>query len=146
MADDRAGVIWLDFNGVTRQTIIQSLAGAAAIWTAAQACSLAQIQATWESPLGPAVGTQINGNYQSNKMSATLQFQTAAGSIVRLTLPAPNRVVFMPDGTTIDPTNPNIAALIAACIGSLSDGAGNAAVSYLGGTLDPARNDLPPVG
>jgi len=146
VTDSTAAVIWKDANGVTRQTVIRSLAGASAIWTAAQAASLAEVLQTWESPLGPTVGAAATGNYQSNKMAASLTFQTASGSILRLTLPAPSLSVFLADGVTIDPANALITALVATCIGSLSDGAGNVAIGYLGGVLDPGRNDLPPVG
>lgn len=141
----RASVIWLDFNGVTRQTIVTSAAGAGAIWAAAQAASQAQVQMTWESALGAPVGAATAGNYQSNKMSAQLVFQTAAGSNLRLTIPAPSLGIFLADGQTVDPANALVLAIVASCIGSLSDAAGNVAVTFVGGTLQPGRDDLPPI-
>lgn len=143
----RASVIWLDFNGVTRQTIITSddTMGLGTVWVAAQACSRAQIQTTWASDLGAQVGAATTGNYQSCKMAARLNFQTGAGTIVALTIPAPSSAIFLADGITVDPANADVATLLAACIGVLSDPSGSLAVSFVGGTLMPSRNDLPPI-
>lgn len=143
----RASVIWLDYNGVTRQTIITGadLLGLGTIWVKAQACSRAQVETTWAQDLGAAVGAATTGNYQSNKMAARLLFETASGSILSLTIPAPDIAIFKADGVTIDPTNADIVALIAACIGELSDTSGAVATSFLGGALAPGRNDLPPI-
>lgn len=145
MSDKRASVIWLDYNGVTRQTIISSLTGAGSIWAAVQACSNAEVLTSWESVLGNIVGAATAANYQSVKMSAQLVFSTASGSLLRLTIPAPSLSCFLADGVTIDPTNAAIAAVITAAVGSLTDGAGNTAAAYVAGTLQPTRNDLPPI-
>lgn len=145
MPDKRASVIWLDFNGVTRQTILSSLTGAGAVWAAVQACSRAQVLTSWESPLGATVGAAANASYQSVKVSAQLTFQTASGSLLRLTVPAPLLTIMLADGQTVNPADPLVAAVIAAAVGTLTDGSGNAAVSYVSGILQPTRNDLPPV-
>lgn len=145
MADQRGSYIWIDANGVTRQTILTTLAGGAAIAAAIQAASQAGLETSWESVLGAPVGAAAVGNYQSVKMAAQLTYQTATGSILKVTLPAPAIGVFLADKRTIDPANALVIALNAAVIGALSDGAGNAAVSYLGGLLQPSRNDLPPI-
>lgn len=146
MADKAASVIWLDANGVTRQTILKSLTGAGAIWAACQAASNAEVQTTWESVLGATVGSTTVANYQSNKMSCRLIYQTASGGSLYITLPAPQLGIFLSDGVTVDPANGLVIAINTAAIGLLSDGAGNVAVSYVGGLLNPSRNDLPPVG
>lgn len=145
MADKRASVIWLDFNGITRQTILSSLTGAGAIWAAAQGLSRAQILTSWESVLGNTVGAAANASYQSVKIAASMQFDTAAGTILRLTVPAPRLTSMLADGHTLNPADPLVAAVIAAAIGQLTDGAGNPAVSYRGGVMLPGRDDLPPV-
>ena len=145
MTATRASVIWEDFNGVTRQTIVTSAAGAGAIWTAVKAASQAAVQTTWESLLGAGVGSAAAGTYQSNKVSAQLTFQTASGSLLRLTIPAPSVGIFLADRQTVDPANALVIAIVAAAIGSLSDEAGNVAVSYVAGVLQPGRDDLPPV-
>ena len=141
----RASVIWADVNGVTRQTIITSNTGAGGIWVAVQAASQAQVSTSWESTMGIAVGTAAVGNYQSNKMSAQLTFQTASGSLLRVTVPAPSIGIFLADHQTVDPGNALVTAIVAACIGNLSDAAGNPATSYVGGVLQPGRDDLPPI-
>jgi hypothetical protein len=74
-----------------------------------------------------------------------LVFQTAAGTLVRLTIPAPKQAIFMADGITVDPAA--IAAVVAACVGEMSDLAGNPVVAYIGGTLQPTPStDLTPIG
>lgn len=146
MADKTASVIWLDFNGVTRQTVLKSLTGAGAIWAAAQAASAAQVEKSWESVTGTSVGTATNTLYQSVKQSARLIYQTASGSNLYVTIPAPLRSIFLADGVTVDPSNALVLAVNAAAIGSLSDGGGSTAAVYIGGLLNPSRNDLPPIG
>jgi len=142
---DRASVIWGDANGVTRQTIITTSTGAGTIWAAVQAASQAGINTTWESALGAPVGTSATGSYQSVKVSAQLTFQTASGSFLRLTIPAPSVGIFLADHETVDPANLSVIAIVAACIGTLSDAGGNVAVLFVGGVLQPGRDDLPPV-
>jgi hypothetical protein len=141
----RASVIWLDFNGVSRQTIITSTTGAGAIWAAVQAASQAQVEMSWESVLGASVGTPAAGNYQSAKMAAQLTYQTGSGAILRLTVPAPSLGIFLADGETVDPSTALVIAINTAAIGLLSDVSGNTAVTYVGGVLQPSRNDLPPI-
>jgi len=144
MAQKRASVIWQDFNGITRQTILTSLTGAGAIWAAVQAASQAQAQTSWESVLGAPVGSSAAGTYQSVKSSAQLLYQTGSGAQLKLTIPAPSIGIFLADRQTIDPANALIIAINAAAIGLLSDAAGNAATTFIGGTLQPGRDDLPP--
>lgn len=140
----RASVIWQDFNGITRQTIITSASGGGAVWAAVQAASQSGVQTSWESSLGAPVGTPATGAYQSVRSAAQLTFQTASGDLLRLTVPAPSLGIFMADSQTVDPANALVIAIVAACVGTLSDAAGNTAVSYVGGVLQPGRNDLPP--
>ena len=133
MPDKAASLIWIDVNGRTRQTIIKTLSGSAGIQSAAIALTLPQLLTTWESFLSGSTASASAGTYQSVADAASLRFQTAMGSILRLTVPGPNLSVFLADQVTIDPTNALIGALVSACIGSLSDGAGNPAVTFLGG-------------
>jgi hypothetical protein len=44
----------------------------------------------------------------------------------------------------VDPAQ--VAAIITACIGNLSDGAGNTAAEFVAGYLAPTANDLTPIG
>lgn len=138
----RLYAIWLDFNGVTRQTVLNSTASAAAVLTALQAKSEAEVLNYVESALSTPIGVAAAAQYQSVKSAATLLFQTGAGTIVRVTIPAPAVGIFLADQQTVDPAQ--VAAIIAAAVGTLTDISGNVVTSYLGGTLEPARNDLPP--
>lgn len=133
MTDFASSVVWIDVNGRTRQTIIQTLTGAAPITTVMQSFQLASIQRLWESAMVIPGTPPSAGNYQSNSSAAELLFQTGAGTIVRLVVPAPGISVFKADGVTIDPANVNIIALVAACTGLMTDGNGNAVTGYLGG-------------
>lgn len=145
MADMRASLIWQDASGLMRQTVITTLAGSSAIRSALAGTTNAAFHTYWESALAALSGAAVNANYQSVKIAASLTYTTASGSILRLTIPSPSLSIFLPDKVTIDPSNASIVALNAAVIGSLSDGSGNAAIGYLGGTVQPARNDLPAV-
>jgi len=143
MPDKVASVVWIDANGRTRQTIIRTLAGAAAIVGAAEAASNAVQQDLWESFAAGGIGVPVAATYQAVADAADMLYQTASGSVLRLTVPAAQLGIFKADKVTVDPTNPLVTALNAAVIGSLSDGAGNPAAVYLGGRyLRGSRTDL----
>lgn len=146
----RAFLIWRDYNGITRQTVLTTVAGSAGIQAVLQPCSWAQIYQGVESAIAGPLGVPVAEPYQSVKTSVQLTFQTAAGSILKVTIPAPilssggvPTGFFLADDMTVDPTNAFASALISACIGSLSDAAGNTAAVYIGGTFQPGRSDLP---
>lgn len=140
----RMYAIWDDANGVSRQTVLNSTAGALAAITAVTAVSNARVLYYVESALSTPIGVAVTNPYQSVKSSATLYFQTGVGTIVRVTVVAPQLSLFLADQQTVDPVA--AAPLIAAVVGSVTDVAGNVVTSYLGGLLDPGRNDLPPTG
>jgi len=139
MVDTAASLVWLDASGRTRQTIVKTLAGAVALEGFLQAASLATLNTTWESVMTINPTAASAGTYQNTGDSARLAFQTAAGNIVRLTLPAPTIAIFLADRITVDPANTLVIAIVAAAIGSLTDGSGNAVVSFLGGYYDRSR-------
>lgn len=144
MADKAASLVWIDANGRTRQTIIKTLTGVGSgISTSLAAASTGAIQSAWEGTFTVTGAVPAGGLYQAMADAASLQFQTAAGNILRVTLPAPLLGIFKPDKVTVDPTNALVLSIIGACVGDLSDGAGHAAVSYLGGVyLRGSRTDL----
>lgn len=112
--------------------------------TAAQAVSNAEILSEVESALVGPVGGAVAGAFQSVKSAASLIFQTGVGTLVRLTIPSPQSGIFLADQQTVDPTM--VTAVIASAIGSLADSNGNVVTSYVGGILEPSRNDLPATG
>lgn len=139
MADTWTSAVWIDFNGRSRQTIVKTTGGLAPVIPSLQAASLAALAQFWESPLVMSTATSTPGTYQTVGDTARLLFQTTAGTIVRITLPAPNLSIFMADGITVDPTNPLVAAIIAAVIANCTDGSGHACVAYVGGNYDRSK-------
>lgn len=146
MSDRIVGAVWQDFTGRTRLTIIKATTNPCSILNLTQALSNAFVLYNWDSSIDGSIGGTTAAQYQAVSQNCQLMFQTAAGTIIRLTLPAPSATILKADLKTVDPTNAGVAALIAAAVGNLSDGSGNAAVAYLGGVLQPDRNDLSPIG
>lgn len=145
----RAYVIWADANGVTRQTVINTNAGVAGVLAQLQPLSWAQVFNYTDAALLGPLGLPAMHAYQSVRSAVALEFQTSAGTIVKITLPSPVLTgavnptgIFLADQQTVDPAQ--IAALIAAVTGSVTDPAGNLVTSFVGGYLTPGRNDLPP--
>lgn len=144
VTDQARGIVWADATGRTRLTIVKSVGSSSAIEVALQGASQAGVLYDWASAMGVAIGTAAAAQYQAANQTAQLLFTTAAGSLIYLTLPAPQIGIFLADGKTIDATT--IPALIAACIGTLSDGAGNVATAFIAGNLTASKNDLTPIG
>lgn len=148
MAVQKATVIWTDFNGVNRQTTLTTVSGAAPIIAALQANSWAQVLQWWQSGVLGPTGLAAPHSYQSVRSAVSLNFQSSAGGLLRVTLPSPQLLgavnptgIFLADQRTVDSTQ--IPGIIAACIGNLSDDGSNTAVAYISGILQPGRNDLP---
>lgn len=132
MAQDMQSVIWVDANGFTRLTTFNNDGNPALVNAEMVAVSNADHERAWDGPLvvssSPAVTAAV---YQSVQDAAILSFQDSAGSIVKITLPAPQLGIFAADLQTVDPTQ--IASLIAAVIAHVLSNAGLPVVSYLGG-------------
>jgi hypothetical protein len=144
MSDRAVGAVWADFTGRTRLTIIKAATNPCTILTKLQGHSNAGVLYNWDGPLDAAIGTSTAAIFQAANQAATLVFETGVGSLLRVTLPAPDASIFLPDGKTVDAAA--IADVIAACVGELSDGAGNVATGFVGGFLAPTANDLTPIG
>lgn len=139
-----AGAVWSDFLGRSRLTIVRASTNPCGILTATQAVSNASILYNWDGPLDPGIGVATSAVYEGVQQWVGLLFQTAAGTTIRLTLPAPQLGILQADKQSVNPSS--IAALIAACLGELADPSGNVATTYLGGILQPDRSDLNPIG
>jgi len=144
MADRAAGAVWADVTGRTRLTIIKAATTPCTILTALQAKSNCGVLYNWDGDIDDGPGTATAAVYQAANSAAVLVFQTGSGSVLRLTLPAPDSSIFLADGSTVDPAQ--VAGIVAACIGNLSDGAGNTAATFVAGYLAPTANDLTPIG
>jgi hypothetical protein len=145
MADRASAVVWADATGRSRLTIIKAATNPCTILNQLAAVSnafpLSNFDGTIDPPIGgPAVAAQ----YQAVNQWVRLVFQTGLSKQVGLTLPAPVASIFQADLQTVDPAT--IPALIAACVGNLSDGNGTVATAYLSGMLMPSRSDLSPIG
>jgi hypothetical protein len=131
--------VWVDANGYTTITRINTGPGAAAVQPLMIACSTADYSEYWEGTTTPnGAPAPAGGAYQPGKLRALLYFGTAAATVATLAIPAPSLSIFLADGETVDAANVAVAALIAQCLIDLTDNVGNAVTSYLAGHLVPA--------
>lgn len=144
MADRAVAAVFVDGTGRTRLQVIKAGTNPCSILTDILALSNAGTQYNFDGLIDPAMGTPVAAQYQPAQLYANLQFSTATGSILQLQIIAPQVAIFLADGVTVDPAA--IATLIAHCIGNLSDGAGNVATAYLGGSLAPSKGDYQSLG
>jgi hypothetical protein len=63
---------------------------------------------------------------------ALLTFQTAAGALINVRLPAPQAGIFLADGETVDPAQ--IGGIIAAVVADVVTPSGAALTAYVSGT------------
>jgi len=127
-------VVWIDANGFTSIFMVRTAAGATGIMAAAQPCSRADVLQFWEG--GVTVNTSpapVAMPFQSGQDRAVLTFVTGVGTLANLIVPAPDAAIFLADLETVDPSNAQVAALIAAAIGSLTDSNGNTVTAYQAG-------------
>lgn len=72
---------------------------------------------------------------------AVLVFATIPGTTIQVVIPGPLATTYGPSSNVVDPTNVNVASLIAAVIGTLTDPAGNAATAYVSGVKSSRRTE-----
>lgn len=134
MSESRS-IVWVDAGSGATITRIRTNTGAGGIQTQMLAVSNADYNDYWEGTDtingSPAPST---GQYQAVTQQATLSFLCADNTIATLRLIAPKISIFLSDGITVDSTT--IAALIAACIGTLQSTSGSLATAYLAGSLN----------
>lgn len=140
---DRVIWEWTDAAGgfVRASNFINSAANLATVDVPLQAASNAQLSFATAatpaiSPFAPTVA-----QYHLVTDIANLVFQTVAGVSIQVVVPGPLAATFGPSSNVVDPTNPTVAALIAAVIGTLSDTAGNVATAYLTGVKSSRRTE-----
>jgi len=130
----KTGLIWSDANGMTRLLTFCTVGiNPSGIIVAMEAASNGDWSTTWTGVLGAQAPSVANATYNSVLDAAILSFETAAGNIVTIRVPAPLLSDFGADQQTVDPADANVAALIVACLANLADSQGNPVVSYLGG-------------
>lgn len=134
MALSTRSIIWLDVNGATTQTIVNSDPDASSIQAALLSNSNADVLNWWESAPNPNGAPAPSASvFQTVQDKARLLFLDSGGSLVTFNLPAPQSGIFLADGVTVDATA--IAVLIAAVIADGRSGAGNPIISYVAGNL-----------
>lgn len=146
MTDRAVGSVWIDTTGRTRLTVIKATTNPCTILNAAVACSNAGVLYNWDGTIDGAIGSSTAAQYQAVQQWVAMLFQTAAGTNLRMTIPAPSLSILKADKKTVDPSNTNVSTLVTACLGNLSDGGGSPATVFLGGILQPDRSDLSPIG
>lgn len=138
MATTYSSTIWVDKNGWTRQTILQGNASLATVVAKLLLHSVGGQNIGWESGNVLTPSSPSTGPFGTITDWAQLVFQTSSGSLVRVTLPAPNSNIFLADGETVDPST--IVDIIAAVTGTVVDNGGNAVVSYISGVRAKSGN------
>lgn len=133
---DRIGRIGRVRYFVAQGTPANEFTQAGAIATAIESLTSGQLAAAHGAYNIPpaAVIYGGGGTFETVEDKAVLTFQTAAGSIHRLSVPAPLSTIFLGDGQSVDPTNAAVVALVGAMLGIASDAAGNPLTTYVSGT------------
>jgi biotin carboxyl carrier protein len=133
MSTQRQSTVWVDAQGKTTARLTTTSAGAVAVVAAIAALSNAAVQETWEGPLtAVAAPTPTAADKISVRDSAELVYSTAAGSLVKVSIPAPQAAIFMADGETVNPAA--VAALTALVLANVVTPAGVAVTAYVAGT------------
>jgi hypothetical protein len=132
MPTQRQTTVWIDVQGKTIAHLLTTATGGSAVQAEIAAISNAAVYQAWEGDLVvPATPSPVSAPLQSVRDQATLAFQTGAGSLVRVQVPAPDIGIFQADGETVDPAT--IAALIAAVIADVVTADGTALTAYVAG-------------
>lgn len=136
----RAYYTWIDTNGFTRLTLVNSAAGAAGVLAALLAQSNADILNSLDTTLAVnASPSPVAAQFQVVSDAAALTFQDAAGSLVVIQLPAPVSSIFLADTVTVN--SAAIAAIKAAVIGTVVTAAGGVVTAYVGGSRRPTNRE-----
>jgi hypothetical protein len=142
-APDRGILEWLDVaGGFLRAASWVAVAGPTGpLEVALQNASHAEL--LYVTIAAPTIGASapVGGQYHLTQDVALLNFATIPGTSIQVTIPAPVAAVFGANSTVVDPTNPLVAAVIAAAIGVLTDAAGNPVTAYVGGSKASRRTE-----
>jgi hypothetical protein len=140
---DRVIWEWQDVAGgfLRGSNFLTSAAVLGTIDVPLQAASNAQI--IFATAATPAVSpfSPSGGQYNLVTDIAVLVFATAAPSTIQVIIPAPLNTTFGPSSNVVDPTDPNVAALIAAVIGNVTDAGGFPVTAYVSGVKSSRRTE-----
>lgn len=141
-APSRAFWEWVDdAGGFLRASNWTAAGGVIAVDAQLQACSNAQLQFATEGV--PNISPFAPGSTQYHLVTdlAVLIFATAGSATISLVIPGPLATTFGPSSNVVNPLDPNVAALIAAVIGNLSDQGGNVVTAYVSGVKSSRRTE-----
>lgn len=128
----RRSTVWVDSAAQTRVHLLTTTAGASTVEAALAAKSNAAVQLSWEGDLVVVSSpTPVLANYQSVRDAAELLYETSAGVLQKVLLPAPQAGIFMGDGETVNPAQ--ITAITAAILANVVTTDGTALTAYRGG-------------
>ena len=136
----RGLLVWVDAQGERRAHAIVSAMGCSGICGALVAHSNAVEESISEGTLVVPGHLPTVATYPSVRTNVRLGFVAASGSRANLYLPAPQNNIFLPDGTTVDPSL--IADIISAATGNLLAGDGTAVTLFTGGELHAGAINL----
>lgn len=141
MPPDRAFNEYVDQGGNFLRASNWVAAGSSlvALYAAIQNASNANL--LYATSGAPIVGTLTPASalYPLVTDLALFNFQTVPGSGCQLVVPAPLASLFGPTSTVVDPTATLSAAVIAACIGLLTDVVGNPVTAFISGSKTSRR-------
>jgi hypothetical protein len=127
--------VWVDAAGNRTITLVRTVAGAATIAAGVALASEADWLQQWESVVATNAPAPLGGAYLPVSLRASLAFVCADTTLAVLYVPSPSLAVFLADGQTVDSSNPAVAGIIAACVGSLTSSTGSPATAFVSGVL-----------
>lgn len=139
-APNRAFWEWQDdAGGFLRASNWIAAGSIAAIDVPLQACSNAQLLYATEGMANVSPFAPVAAQYHLVTDIAVLVFATIPGTTVTIVIPGPLATTFGPSSNVVDPTDPNVAALILAVIGNVADLSGNVVTAYVSGVKSSRR-------
>jgi hypothetical protein len=140
---DRVIWEWLDDAGgfLRASNWINSSANLASVFTPLQQESNAQILYATSAPPVVSSSTPVSSQYHLVVDVAILTFATVPGVTFTVVIPGPLASTYGPSSNVVNPTDPFVAALIAAVLGTLTDVNGNVAVAYVSGIKSSRRTE-----
>jgi len=125
-------MVWIDANGFTRLTLVNGTSPLSGVQSALLAKSNADVLNAVENTISLFTPAPPGGTYRTVGDAAILTFQDAGGNLVDITLPAPDSSIFLADQETVDGSQ--IAAIIAAVVGTVDTASGGVVTAFVGGT------------
>jgi hypothetical protein len=133
----RIGMVWIDAQGQRILNILNYTGTIGGVVSALEAKSQGFVLENWAGTVSLSPGPAGTATYPTVRVAALLTFVDATNSEARVILPAPDAGIFLPDGTTVDPTQ--ITGIISAVVGTVLAGSGSPVVAFLGGQLIQSR-------